>query len=393
MSAQPTSNEAHAAQTLALAAKALALSQPNPRVGCVIAASAGQTASGHTQRAGGPHAEVMALRDAAARGLDVRGATAWVTLEPCSHHGRTPPCCDALTAAGIARVMVAIEDPNPQVAGRGIERLRAAGIDVQVVGGDWGQASRELNIGFFSRMVRGLPWVRMKVAASLDGRTALNDGRSQWITGEPARADGHAWRARACAVLTGIGTVLEDDPLLDVRAVDTPRQPTLVVVDSRLQTPLTARLWQRPTDPSAEGGRAVWIAHAARNPAAEAALQARGSQLIHLPGTGDKVDLPALMRELARRGINELHVEAGHKLNGSLLRASCVDELLLYMAPKLIGPGRELAALPDLAAVGADDTPGATSGLDGALALEFKSFEPVGSDLRIVARLAGRDQF
>lgn len=367
--------------SMALAKQAYAIANPNPRVGCVLVDAHDRCiAVGHTQRAGGPHAEVMALRAAREAGHDVRGATAWVTLEPCSHHGRTPPCCDALIDAGIARVMVAIEDPNPLVAGRGIARLRAAGIDVQVVGGEWGQASRELNIGFFSRMVRGLPWVRLKVAASLDGRTALNDGRSQWITSEAARADGHAWRARACAILTGIGTVLDDDPRLDVRGIDTPRPPTLVVVDSRLQTPLTARLWEPPSS----GTRPIWIAHAARNAQAEAALQARGATLIHLPGPDDKVDLPALMRELARREINELHVEAGHKLNGSLLREGCVDELLLYLAPKLLGPGRDIAALPPLPA---------TAALDDATQLHYHDVQRVGDDLRIVARLRGRDTF
>jgi diaminohydroxyphosphoribosylaminopyrimidine deaminase/5-amino-6-(5-phosphoribosylamino)uracil reductase len=226
----------HGARALELAAQALRLSNPNPRVGCVIWNADGQViGEGHTQRAGGPHAEVMALRDAQARGESTIGATAFVSLEPCSHHGRTPPCCDALVAAGLSRVVVAGTDPNPLVGGRGIERLRAAGITVDILPGEdpLACAARELNIGFLSRMVRGQPWVRMKMAASLDGTTALNNGVSQWITGEAARADGHAWRARACAVLTGIGTVLEDDPMLDVRLADTPRQPHLVVVDSR----------------------------------------------------------------------------------------------------------------------------------------------------------------
>jgi diaminohydroxyphosphoribosylaminopyrimidine deaminase/5-amino-6-(5-phosphoribosylamino)uracil reductase len=221
-------------EALALARGATGLSEPNPRVGCVIASPNGRTlASGFTQQAGGPHAEAAALADARASCADLRGATAWVSLEPCAHHGRTPPCCDALIDAGIARVVVAAVDPNPLVAGQGIARLRAAGITVDLADSDTARAARELNIGFFSRMQRGRPWVRMKIAASLDGRTALNNGASQWITGEAARTDGHGWRKRASALLTGIGTVLEDNPRLDVRLVPTPRQPLRVIVDSR----------------------------------------------------------------------------------------------------------------------------------------------------------------
>ena len=226
------------AMALDLARLSLRLSNPNPRVGCVLMDASGAViGEGHTQQAGGPHAEVMALRDAQARGNPTRGATAFVTLEPCSHHGRTPPCCDALIAAQIGKVVVAATDPNPLVAGKGLQRLRAAGIGVEILPEDAAEAlaSRELNIGFFSRMTRGQPWVRMKMASSLDGTTALENGVSQWITGEAARADGHAWRARACAVLTGVGTVLEDDPMLDVRLVETTRQPHLVVVDSHLR--------------------------------------------------------------------------------------------------------------------------------------------------------------
>ena len=227
----------------------LTLSNPNPRVGCVLVAADGRViGTGHTQQAGGPHAEVMALRDAASRSEPTLGATAYVTLEPCSHFGRTPPCCDALLQARVARVVVACGDPNPLVAGRGLARLREAGVQVDLLPSHspLALAVRELNIGFFHRMERGRPWVRMKLAASLDGITALGNGESQWITGPEARADGHAWRARACAVLTGIGTVLEDDPMLDVRLVDTPRQPHLVIVDSKLETPPTARLFQAP---------------------------------------------------------------------------------------------------------------------------------------------------
>jgi diaminohydroxyphosphoribosylaminopyrimidine deaminase/5-amino-6-(5-phosphoribosylamino)uracil reductase len=366
---------------LAWAGHALTVSNPNPRVGCVLVDAQGRSiGSGHTQAAGGPHAEVMALRDAAARGEPAAGATAFVTLEPCSHHGRTPPCCDALVAAGVARVVVACQDPNPLVAGRGLQRLREAGVQVDLLPPDdpAAVAARELNIGFFSRMVRGTPWVRMKVAASLDGITALPDGQSQWITGEAARADGHAWRARACAVLTGIGTVREDNPMLDVRHVAVTRQPHLVVVDSRLETPLDARLFQPP----AQGGaRQVWIAHAVRDAERERALTARGAQLLHLPGAGDKVDLPALMQALAAREVNELHVEAGHKLNGSLWRSGCVDEWLVYMAPRVLGDGARMAALS------------AATGLPDETELQFHQAQPLGDDLRLVVRRRRGDRF
>lgn len=352
---------------LALAEQAIALSEPNPRVGCIVVSADGRVVGrGHTQQAGGPHAEVMALRDAAAHGESARGATVIVSLEPCAHHGRTPPCCDALVAAGIARVVMAIEDPNPLVAGQGAARLRAAGIVVE--SGPCADEARELNIGFFSRMERQRPWVRMKAAISLDGRTALENGASQWITGEAARADGHAWRKRAGAVLTGVGTVLDDDPRLDVRLVDTPRQPLRVVVDSRLETPPAARILQPP------GQVLVYAAqdHAERR----SALERAGAELALVPAAHGKVDLPAMLSDLARRGINELHVEAGHKLNGSFVREGLVDEFLVYMAPKLLGAGRELAAF------------GPLQQLSDARELRFVSVAPVGPDLRLIARLA-----
>jgi diaminohydroxyphosphoribosylaminopyrimidine deaminase/5-amino-6-(5-phosphoribosylamino)uracil reductase len=365
--ADPTMNEA-----LALARQAVGLTGPNPRVGCVIVSAGGELLGrGHTQPAGQAHAEIMALRDAQARGNDVRGATAFVTLEPCSHHGRTGPCCDALVAAGIARVVASLQDPNPQVAGEGFGRLRAAGVQVEV--GPGAEASRELNLGFFSRMRRGTPWVRMKIAASLDGQTALEDGRSQWITGEAARTDGHAWRARACAVLTGIGTVLEDDPRLDVRLVPAPRQPHLVVVDSRLETPLGARLFLP--------GRQLFIYTATDDAARRTALEAQGATVVPLPGPGGKVDLAAMLRDLARREVNELHVEAGHKLNGSLVREGLVDEFLVYLAPKLLGAGRGMVQIGPLAS------------LENAVQLEFREIGPVGADLRLLARIPGRDRF
>ena len=359
-------------QALALAEQSLLLTSPNPRVGCVITSPDGKLlGQGYTQRAGEAHAEVMALRDAAARGQSVVGATAYVTLEPCSHQGRTGPCCDALTAAGIQKVVAAIGDPNPLVTGQGFARLRAAGIDVQV--GPGGAESRELNIGFFSRMVRQTPWVRMKLAASLDGKTALDNGISQWITSPAARADGHAWRARACAVLTGIGTVLADNPKLDVRLVDTPRQPALVVIDSRLDTPLDAALFIT--------GRALLIYAAVPNAAKQAALEARGATVVMLPGPNGKVELAAMLRDLARREINELHVEAGEKLNGSLIREGLVDEFVVYLAPKLIGLGRGMAHF------------GPLQDLAQAVPLEFKSTAMLGPDLRVVARVCGRDVF
>ncbi|MGQ2921667.1 MAG: bifunctional diaminohydroxyphosphoribosylaminopyrimidine deaminase/5-amino-6-(5-phosphoribosylamino)uracil reductase RibD [Hydrogenophaga sp.] len=368
-------------RALELARFALCLSNPNPRVGCLLLSADGRViGEGHTQQSGGPHAEVMALRDALERGETTRDATAFVTLEPCSHHGRTPPCCDALVAAKIGKVVIATADPNPLVAGEGIRRLRSASIGVELiaVADAVAQTSRELNIGFFSRMIRRTPWVRMKVAASLDGVTALNNGVSQWITGEAARADGHAWRARACAVLTGIGTVLEDNPSLDVRLVDTPRQPHLVVIDSRLQTPTHARLF---TTPANGISRQIWIYHAERNASKEAALREAGAALIHMPGANDKVDLPNVMSDLARREVNELHVEAGHKLNGSLLREGLVDELLMYLAPQLLGQGAGLTNI------------GPLQRLEDGPMLRYASVGHVGRDVRIVARVQGHDEF
>ncbi|PUE16026.1 riboflavin biosynthesis protein RibD [Limnohabitans sp. MMS-10A-160] len=363
-------------RALELAKQALWLTSPNPRVGCVITAADGSVlGEGHTQRAGGPHAEVMALRDAAARGHSVQGATAWVTLEPCAHQGRTGPCCDALAAAGIGRVVSAMTDPNPKVAGQGMARLAAAGVQTETLapGLDEAIEARELNIGFFSRMERGLPWVRMKIAASLDGQTSLQNGQSQWITSEPARTDGHAWRARACAVLTGIGTVLEDNPRLDVRGHDTPRQPHLVIVDSRLETPLDARLFE--TLGQSDQARQIWIYTAAEEAAdPRAALQARGATVIDMPGPGGKVDLAAMLRDLARREVNELHVEAGHKLNGSFIREGLVDEFLVYLAPQLLGPGQGMANLPALTA------------LSGSVKLAFHAVDRVGPDLRLLLR-------
>ena len=363
-------------QALALAEKSLWLTSPNPRVGCVITDAQGRIlGQGHTQKAGGAHAEIMALRHAESQGNSVVGATVYVTLEPCAHFGRTGPCCDALVAAGIKKVVASLADPNPKVSGQGFERLRAAGIEVVI--GEGATRSRELNIGFFSRMVRRTPWVRLKVAASLDGKTALNNGTSQWITSEKARTDGHAWRARACAVLTGIGTIREDNPRLDVRLVASNRQPHLVVVDSRLETPLNAHIFI--------AGRAIYIYAAVINDIKKSALEALGAIVIYKPGntpdTQHKVDLRAMMLDLADREINELHVEAGQKLNGSLIKAGLVDEFLVYLAPKLIGQGADIAQF------------GPLEDLAQAVPLTFVSTEKLGPDLRIVARLAGADAF
>jgi diaminohydroxyphosphoribosylaminopyrimidine deaminase/5-amino-6-(5-phosphoribosylamino)uracil reductase len=364
-------------QALHLARQAQTLSAPNPAVGCVLVSKQREViGQGHTQAVGGAHAEVMALRDAAARGHATAGATAYVTLEPCAHQGRTGPCCDALVAAGIAKVVASLEDPNPLVAGQGFARLRAAGVAVEVGAG--ADDAREINIGFFSRMVRQTPWVRMKIAASLDGTTALANGQSQWITGPQARADGHAWRARASAVLTGIGTVLQDDPSLNVREVPTQRQPHRVVVDSLLQTPLDAKLFSGHRETSSGE---VWIYTASDDPAKTQALQARGASVTRLPGPGGKVDLAAMLRDLASRQVNELHVEAGFKLNGSLVRAGLVDEFLVYLAPKWLGPGQGMLALPGLAS------------LANALPLEFMSADRIGADLRLLARVQGRGSF
>jgi diaminohydroxyphosphoribosylaminopyrimidine deaminase / 5-amino-6-(5-phosphoribosylamino)uracil reductase len=361
-------------QALALATESIGLTDPNPRVGCIIVAPDGQRVigRGHTQQAGGPHAEAQALAAAQAAGHDPRGATAYVTLEPCAHQGRTPPCAAAFAAAGIARVVTITIDPNPLVNGQGLALLREAGVAVDLVDGNDDDSAalrteaRALNIGFFSRMLRQRPWVRMKIAASLDGRTALPDGRSQWITGEAARADGHAWRRRASAVLTGIGTVLADDPRLDVRRVPTVMQPLRVVLDSSLRTPPTARLLDAP-------GSALLYAsegHAAR----AAALCARGAEVAHVAkGADGHTDLDAVLGDLAARGVNELHVEAGGRLNGAFLQRDLVDELLLYMAPMLLGQGPALATMP------------APAALANAARFRFRPATALGPDLRITA--------
>jgi diaminohydroxyphosphoribosylaminopyrimidine deaminase / 5-amino-6-(5-phosphoribosylamino)uracil reductase len=377
--------------TLALtqAEKASHLSPPNPAVGCVLISSTGKLiGQGHTQAVGGAHAEVMALREAAANGESTIGATAYVTLEPCSHFGRTPPCCNALIEAKVGKVVIALLDPNPLVAGKGVELLRKAGIDVEVLSVDHPQAkaAKELMLGFFSRMVRKTPWVRMKIAASLDGKTALSNGQSKWITSNEARDDGHVWRARAGAILTGIGTVLADDPKLDVRSVPTQRQPHMVIVDSELRTPITAEIFaifnvavQAINTPS----RDIFIYTNSNDSAKKLALEAKGATIIVLPksDTSDKVDLRLMMQDLAKREINELHVEAGATLNGALIQAGLVDEFLIYLAPKLLGAGRGMADF------------GPLTDLNDALLLDFIAIDKAGPDVRLLVRVAGRDAF
>ncbi len=352
------------ARALDLAERGLFTTTPNPRVGCVIVRDGAVVGEGFHARAGEAHAEANAL---AAAGARAAGATVYVTLEPCSHHGRTPPCADALIAAKVQRVVAAMGDPNPRVAGDGFARLRAAG--VEVASGLLEDEARELNIGFVSRLTRGRPWVRLKVAATLDGRTAAANGQSQWITGEASRRDGHRWRARACAVLTGIGTVRDDDPRLTVREVATTRQPLRVLVDSRLEVPLAARIL--------EGGRLL-VATAAADERKTAALRAQGAEVVVLPNRAGKVELADLMRELARRELNEIHVEAGVKLNGSLVAAGVIDELLVYLAPSLLGD----------AASGMFNLP-AIARLEQKLPLRLVDVRRIGEDVRVVARLAG----
>ncbi len=349
------------ARALELAMRGLYTTTPNPRVGCVLVQGGQIVGEGWHEHAGEPHAEVLALRVAGGR---ARGSTAFVTLEPCAHHGRTPPCTQALVAAGVSAVVAAVSDPDPRVAGAGLSALAGAGLAVRC--GLLDQEARELNLGFFSRLERGRPWLRMKVAASLDGRTALESGESRWITGPEARRDGHHFRARSCAVLIGIGTLLKDDPRLTVRDVPTPRQPLRVVVDRHLQIPLEAQIL---------AGGNVLVVTALGQPDREAQLRARGAEILHLPDGKRRVDLGALMEELGRRGVNEVLAESGNRLNGALMDAGVVDELLVYLAPHLLGdtargmfglqPLQHLAQRPEFV---------------------FTEITRVGDDLRILAR-------
>src|SRR5258706_2475796 len=342
------------ARALSLAENGLYTTTPNPRVGCVITKAEQIISEAWHAKAGEPHAEAVALEKAGARAA---GHTVYVNLEPCNHHGKTPPCAPALINTKVARVVAAMTDPNPQASGGGAA-LAAAGIRVEH--GLMEEAARELNIGFVSRMTRGWPWVRLKAATTLDGRSALAYGTSQWITGPEARRDGHRWRARACAVLTGIGTVKADNPRLTVREVETTRQPLRVMVDSRLETPPSARILQ---------GEKILVFSGR-------AGQLPNAEVIALPNAGGKVDLPRMLEELARRGVNELHVEAGFRLNGSLVREGCVDEFLIYLNPSLLGD----------AAQGMVDLPG-FEGLDQRPKLKIQSLDRIGDDIRILARL------
>ena len=359
----------HMERALALAKRGMYTTDPNPRVGCVLVKNGEVIGEGFTQPAGQDHAEVRALKDARSRGHDLRGATAYVTLEPCSHFGRTPPCSNALIEAQVDRVVAAMEDPNPQVSGRGLKMLRDAGIEVRC--GLLANEAAELNIGFVSRMTRGRPWVRLKVAASLDGRTGLPSGESQWITGEAARADGHAWRARASAILTGIGTVREDDPRMTVRAVDTPRQPLRVLIDSQLDVPPTAQIL-------AGESTLIFCGNLDKRHTERASvLRDLGAEIVQMANADGKVDLPAMLKVLGERQVNELHVEAGYKLNGSLLREGCVDELLVYLAPSLLGT--DSMGMFSLIAPQA---------LEDRVRLNFHAVDRIGDDLRILARFA-----
>lgn len=353
------------ARALQLAERGLWTTTPNPRVGCVLMKDGQVLAEGWHTRAGEMHAEAHALSLA---GAAARGATAYVTLEPCAHFGRTPPCTDALIAAGVTRVVAAMRDPNPKVAGGGCTRLRAAGIHTEC--GLLENEARELNIGFIARMTRGRPWLRLKAATTLDGKTALENGVSQWITGAEARRDGHRWRARACAILTGIGTVRADDPQLTVRIAGCERQPLRILVDSRLEVAATARILH---------GAPILIATTSADGERCAELRAAGHEVLILPDARGKVELAQLWQELAARGINELHVEAGAKLNASLLRGGWVDELLLYLAPMLVGDRAqgsfELAAL---------------TRLEDAVRLDIQDLRSIGADLRVRARIRAR---
>jgi len=341
-------------RALLLAERGMYTTTPNPRVGCIFVKGGKVVGEGWHEKTGGPHAEARALVQASA---GAKGATAYITLEPCNHHGKTPPCAEALIKAGVMRVVAAMRDPNPG-SKKGGDAIAAAGIDFE--SGLMEEEARELNIGFVSRMTRGRPWVRMKIAATLDGRTALSNGVSQWITGEAARKDGHRWRARACAILTGAGTVRADDPQMTVRDVETARQPLRVIADSHLETPAGARILQ---------GDKVLI-FAGREGKAPP-----NSEVVVLPNPQGKVELKKMLEELGRRGVNELHVEGGFKLNGSLVREGCVDEFLIYLNPSLLGDSAQ--GMVNLAEM---------TSLDQRVALKLKSVERVGDDIRVIAR-------
>jgi len=352
------------ARALQLAEKGLLTTDPNPRVGCLIVNESEIVGEGWHQKAGGPHAEIHALTEA---GEQAQGATAYVTLEPCSHHGKTPPCAEALVAAGVARVVIAMQDPNPQVAGSGIRRLREAGIEVTV--GLLDSEARELNPGFIVRMSEGRPFVRCKMAMSLDGRTAMASGESQWITGPDAREDGQRLRARSSAVMTGVGTVLADDPQMTVRLEgEEVCTPLRIVLDPHLSTPISAKILQGEGD--------TLIVTAVNEPGIQQQFEEAGIEVISVPGRSENIDLPALMQILVEREVNEIHLEAGATLSGAMLREGLIDELNIYMAAKLMGShARALFNTPGLEL------------LADAVNLDIVDIRPVGADWRIRARV------
>jgi diaminohydroxyphosphoribosylaminopyrimidine deaminase / 5-amino-6-(5-phosphoribosylamino)uracil reductase len=353
------------ARALRLAERGLYTTDPNPRVGCVIVKEGDVIAEGWHERAGEGHAEVQAL---AVAGDKARGADVYVTLEPCSHVGRTPPCVEALIRAGVRRVVAAMRDPNPLVDGKGLDRLTAAGIEASV--GLLETQAEALNVGFISRMRRRKPYVRVKIGASLDGRTALASGESRWITGTAARLDVQRWRARSSAILTGTNTILTDDPELTVREFDIGRQPLRIVVDANLRTPPSAKILK-------VSGSALIVTTNRASAEARAALRAAGAEVIVSPERAGKVDVVPLMRTLAERSINEVLVEAGSRLCGSLLSARLIDEFVFYFAPSLLGSGaRGIFNLPDIVK------------LSDRVPLEFTDVRAVGDDIRICARPA-----
>ena len=354
-------DHAYMSQALQLAERGLYSTSPNPRVGCLIVSDGIIVGSGWHVHTGQPHAEINALNVA---GEAAQGATVYLTLEPCSHYGRTHPCAEALIRAKVAKVIIAMQDPNPLVAGKGTSLLKQSGINVLV--GLMGEWAKDLNVGFVSRMTNNRPWVRMKIAASLDGKTALNNGVSQWITGEAARHDGHRLRARSCAVLTGIGTVLEDDPQLSVRFIETPRQPLRIIIDSRLKIPTTARVLR---------GEGELIFTTTDNKERISALKEVGARPIILPNEKGKIDLAGLMQILADFEINELLVEAGNRLSSAFIREGLVNELIIYLAPHLIGNrAMGMLQLPEL------------TDLSEKYNLKIKDLRMVGEDIRIMGR-------
>lgn len=354
-------DHAHMARAIELARKGLYTTDPNPRVGCVLVRDGVVVGEGWHERAGQPHAEPNAL---AAAGAAARGATAYVSLEPCNHFGRTPPCSDALIDAGVARVVYAADDPNPQVAGQGAARLRAHGIEV--ASGLLAAEAEAVNAGYFKRRRHGMPFVRVKLASSLDGRTALASGESRWITSKAARTDAQYGRARSSAILTGVGTILADDPALNVRVPESDRQPMRVVLDSRLRTPSDSRVINR------EGGVLVIGVH--DDPARRESLQRQGVEVVIVPESGGRPDLAAVLSLLAGRGANEVWVEAGATLAGAFINAGLYDELVIYLAPTLLGPdARGLAAMLPLAQ------------LEARPRLRFTDVRRIGDDLCITA--------